>query len=356
MTPFPEQAATKPPPQHNGRVKLSGDRVSLLSGSQSVKPAVCRLGRARALGLGLLLVGVTSCQPSDSSASTFSVALLLAGPENDEGWNQSAYEGLIRIRDELGARTRKVTARTRTEIEQALERAAEEGFDLVIGHGFEFNAPAFEIAQAYPEVHFVTTGGTESRDNLATVVLRLEEASYALGVLAGHLTRTHKLSALSGEEFEPVKRVVEGFRQGLQSVDPEAVVLEEYLGSWEDSALAKEKALAHAEAGADVFFQNVDAAGIGVFEACRARGFLAFGCNRDQSSKAPEVIVASAVADISEVLADLAREVAAGEFRGGLRSFGAADGKVRVTFNPKLQDRVTGEARAAVEEAVRNPR
>ena len=150
---------------------------------------------------------VAGCAPEQNGDETFSVVLLLAGPENDGGWNQAAYEGLQLVRERLGARTRKITARTRSEIEFALTRAAEEGADLVIGHGFEFNEPAAQAARAWPEVAFVTMGGLHSSANLATVVLRLEEAAFQLGVLAAHATETGTLSAISGAEFEPVRRV-----------------------------------------------------------------------------------------------------------------------------------------------------
>lgn len=301
-----------------------------------------------------VLMTLLACRGEDTSA--FSVALLLAGPENDEGWNQSAYEGLQRIKQDLGARTRKVTARSPVAIRQALSQAAESGFQLVIGHGFEFNAPAHEMATAFPQVAFVTTGGDQTTANLASIVMRVEEAAYAIGVLAGHLSTTGKVSAISGEPFEPVRRVVSGFRAGFQSLHPDGQVIEEYLGSWEDAALAKEKAFAHADAGADVFFQNADAAGIGIFEACRARGWLAFGCNRDQASKAPDVIVASAVADIPETLLALAQEALSGNFRGGVRSFGMEEGKTRVVVNPLLQSRIPAAAERDMEQAVQRLR
>jgi basic membrane lipoprotein Med (substrate-binding protein (PBP1-ABC) superfamily) len=275
-------------------------------------------------------------------------ALLLAGPENDEGWNQSAYEGLELIQKKLGADCRKLRASSATQIEQALTGAAQQGFDFVYGHGFEFNSPAAKVAAAWPEVKFSTSGGPSSAKNLATVVLRTEEAAWELGILAAHLTKTNVVSSLHGEAYEPVKRVAAAFAAAVRSVKPDAKVLESYLGSWDDVALAKERALAHASAGADVFFQNADAAGAGVFEAARAKGGLAFGCNRDQAKKAPDVIVASAVADIPELLLALATEVRDGKFEGGARSFGMKEGKVRVVFNPAFESKVPDEAKKAM--------
>lgn len=307
-----------------------------------------RLTLLLAIALGAALA---ACGDASGDRDDFKVALLLAGPENDEGWNQSAWEALQRIERELGADVRKIGARDATAIEQAFATAADNGFDLVIGHGQEFNAPAARIAAAHREVMFATSGGTASAANLASVSLRIEEATWQLGILAAHLTRSGVVSSLHGAEFEPVKRAAAAFADGARSVKPSIVVLEEYLGSWEDAVLAKEKALAHAARGADVFFQNADAAGAGIFEACRAKGALAFGCNRDQSAKAPDVIVASAVGDTGKLLLGLAQETRARTFVGGVRTFGLAEGDLGIVFNPRLSERVPAAARAAMEAA-----
>ena len=302
--------------------------------------------------LAAVLLAAACDRASDApGAKKLSVALLLAGPENDEGWNQSAFEGLQRIEKELGARVRKVGARSPSEIEQALTQAAQQRFDLVYGHGFEFNEPAARVAAQWPEVKFATSGGKKSAANLAVVEARTYEAGYALGVLAAHLTRSKVVSSLHGEEYPPVKRSADAFAAGARSVKPDVKILQEYLGSWEDVARAKEKALAHAAAGADVFFQNCDAAGAGVFEACRQKGALAFGFNRDQAPKAPDVVVASAVIDIPKFLLDLATEVKEGRFQGGAREFGMKEQEVRIVWNEALRAKVPAEARAAVEAA-----
>jgi basic membrane lipoprotein Med (substrate-binding protein (PBP1-ABC) superfamily) len=302
--------------------------------------------------LGAFVAALAACSgKGESGARSLRVALLLAGPENDEGWNQSAFEGLELIRERLGADVRKIRAESATQIEQAMDEAAHEGFRLVIGHGVEFNAPAAKVAAAWPEVDFATTGGPQSSTNLAVLVLRNDEVAFQLGILAAHLTKSGVLSSLHGEPLEPVKRVAAAFAAGARSVQPDVKVLEDYLGSWNDVALAKERALAHAAAGADLFFQNADAAGAGIFEACREKGALAFGCNRDQTRKAPDVIVASAVSDISELLLSLAEEARDGRFTGGVRSFGLREGRVRVVFNPAFEAKAPPEARRAMERA-----
>ncbi|MBM4014628.1 MAG: BMP family ABC transporter substrate-binding protein [Planctomycetes bacterium] len=320
------------------------------------KAALRRRFRGISPLLAPLAMALAACGADPPPPDRFQVALLLAGPENDEGWNQSAFEGLQRIERELGAEVRKLRARDATAIEQAFAAAAANGCDLVVGHGFEFNAPAARIAAAHPQVRFATSGGTESGPNLASVSLRIEEVTFQLGILAAHLSRSGVVSSLHGEAYEPVKRAAAAFAAGARAVNPAIVLHEEYLGTWEDAVLAKEKALAHASRGADVFFQNADAAGAGIFEACRAKGALAFGCNRDQAGKAPDVIVASAVGDTAALLLELAKETQSGTFRGGVRTFGLAEGSLRVAFNPALAARVPAAARTAIDDAARRIR
>ena len=58
----------------------------------------------------------------------------------------------------------------------------------------------------------------------------------------------------------------------MHAANPQARVLTSYIGSWDDVSAGKEQALAQISRGADVIFQNADAAGLGVFQAARERG------------------------------------------------------------------------------------
>ena len=48
---------------------------------------------------------------------------------------------------------------------------------------------------------------------------------------------------------------------GVHAIKPTATVLTAYLGNWDDVSAGKEQALAFIQRGADVIFQNADAAG-----------------------------------------------------------------------------------------------
>ena len=107
-------------------------------------------------------------------------------------------------------------------------------------------------------------------------------------------------------------------------------------------------------AGADVIYQNVDAAAIGVFQAVQARNnsgktTYAFGCNSNQNAVAPDVILGSVVMDIPRAYLDLVKEAAAGKLAGGPAKLGLKGGYVDLVLNDK-HPAVTAELKAAVDE------
>jgi len=66
----------------------------------------------------LLLAFCSPERPSTPAPHTFKVGLLTPGSVNDNGWNAIAYEGLLRIKKELGAQISKQETKTPAEFEE----------------------------------------------------------------------------------------------------------------------------------------------------------------------------------------------------------------------------------------------
>src|ERR1043166_9107551 len=90
----------------------------------------------------------------------FRVALLTPGPISDQSWNAGAYKGLIRIRDSLGADVSHIQTKTPAEFEENFRQYGAQGYDLVFGHGFEFQDAARRVAPEFPRTVYVTTSGS----------------------------------------------------------------------------------------------------------------------------------------------------------------------------------------------------
>jgi basic membrane protein A and related proteins len=309
-----------------------------------------------ALVLALIMASV-GCSKSDQAtgatpaASTFKVALLSPGPVSDAGWNALAYEGLLAIRDQLGAEIAQVQTKTPAEFEAGFRDFARRGFNLIFGHGFEFQDAAAAVAPDFPKTVFITTSGNTVRPNVAPLRFMLEEATYLEGMLTAMKSKTGKAGAVGGMAIPSVKSTILAYAAGAKAVNPSFEVVTSYVGNWDDVGAAKEASLALVQQGADVLFHNADAAGLGVFQAAQERQVWAFGANKNQNDVAPNVIVASAVIDIPRAFVTVAREVKDGTFVAKIERLGMRDGVVSLVYNPSLTDRIPADGKARVDAA-----
>ena len=305
----------------------------------------------------LLLTSLDGCSPrdakqaQDSSASRlFRVALLTPGPISDQSWNGGAYQGLLRIRDSLGAAISHIQTKTPAEFEEQFRQYGSQHYDLVFGHGFEFQDAAARVGPDYPRTVYVTTSGSASGSNVAGMEFGFGDASYLAGMLAANMSRSNVLGVIGGTELPPVKESFAAFAKGATAARPGVRVLVSYIGNWDDVSAAKEQALAQIGQGVDVIFQNADAAGLGVFQAARAtKKTLVVGSNSNQNTLAPEVTIGSVVIDLPRAFLTVAREVHSGRFKARVIRLGLVDDVVSFVLNPALQSTIPAPALHAVD-------
>ncbi len=288
----------------------------------------------------MLTISVAACVSNDrapTDAGAFRVALLTPGPITDQAWNSSAYRGLERIRDSIGADVSHIQTKTPAEFEENFRQYGAKGYALVIGHGFEFQDAAQRVGPEYPKTTYLTTGGTGVGPNIAALSFAFDEPSYLAGMAAASISKTGVLGTIGGTELPPVTASFRAFAEGARSVRPNITVLGAFLGNWDDAGAGKEQALAQIARGADVIFQNADAAGLGVFQAVReSQGVWIVGSNADQNDVAPEVTLGSVVIDLPHAFLLVARDVRSGRFVPRVVRLDTASDVVRWVPNPSL--------------------
>ena len=296
----------------------------------------------------LLAVTLSACSAPPTKAG-FRVGLVTPGSIADAAWNSGAYHGLEEIRDSLAAAVSQVEARTPAEQEEALRTYAAQGYDLVFGHGFEFQGAAERVSAQYPRTVFVVTSGERVQGNVSPLIFRLQEASYLAGVIAGGMTRSNIIAFVGGIELPPIKLAEVAWVAGAKSVNPAITARSTYLNTFDDVAAGREAALALIQAGADMFHHNADQAALGVFQAVKeSKSAYIFGANLDQSSLAPDRTLGSAVIDLPRAFLAVAREVKGGGFVPKVESFGLKSGVVRYEPNPALESTLPAALRRRV--------
>jgi basic membrane protein A and related proteins len=294
--------------------------------------------------------GSDSAGSATKGSAPFRVALLTPGPISDQSWNGGAYQGLLRIRDSLGASVSHIQTKTPAEFEEQFRQYGSQGYDLVFGHGFEFQDAAKRVAPDHPRTVYVVTSGSSVGANVAGIEFGFADASYLAGMLAGAMTKSNVIGVIGGTELPPVRESFTAFARGAKASNPRITVLTSYIGNWDDVSAGREQALAQIGRNVDVIFQNADAAGLGVFRAAReTKKALVVGSNSDQNGVAPEITIASVVIDLPHALLTVAREVRSRTFKPRVLKLGAESDVVTLVINPAFRSRITPAAMRAVD-------
>ena len=288
-----------------------------------------------------------------------SVALLLPGSISDHGWNYVAHQALMQVKEELGAEvafSEKVPA---SDYEEVFRGYATQGFDVVMGHGFEFGDAALKVAKNFPDTYFIVTSTNISQEpNVASFRINDPQSGFVQGVLAALMTESNVVGTIGGMEIPPIINQQKGFEAGVryaeeQYLDKEISVRTAMTGSFHDIAKGKEMARAMIEAGADVLVGDADETNLGIFEAVgEADGVVAMGSSGDQATVAPDVVVTSLVEDFGVAFVVLLQDIMKGEFDARAYELGLEDGVVSMAPFRKFEDKVSDQTKERVHEVI----
>jgi len=300
------------------------------------------------LAVAALACGQPRTEDRGPRTANFKVGLLTPGSVNDNGWNAIAYDGLQRIKKDLGAEVSNQETKTPAEFEEGFRSYGARGFNLAFGHGFEFQDAALAAGKQYPNTVFITTSGKSVAQNVAPMVFELEQATYLLGVIAARESKTGKAGLVGGINLPSIASTFLAFKAGAQSQNPKFEVKEVYTGNFDDIGAARLATLSLINAGCDFIFHQANEAGRGVFQACSERKVRCFGSNKNQNDLAPDVIVASAVLDVPTAFVEMAKTVRDRKFKPGVQYFGMNEGIVSLVWNDKLKAAMPAQTVAEV--------
>ena len=291
----------------------------------------------------MLAVVSVPCQ-----AKTIRVALLLSGPANDGGWNAVAVQGLKDAEKKYGIETAYSEHVSVADSEAAFTEYAARGYDLVIGHGFQYGDPAVRVGKKFPKTKFVAIEGNASSTNVASYRIACEEAGYLMGIIAASVTKTGTIGMVGGVEQPSIIKVVEAYKRGAKSYKPGIKVLETYIGTFTDVAKGKEAALAMADQGADVLSHIANQAGTGVIKAAQSRGLMATGDSWDQNAIAPQTVVCSTIYNVPVLVVNVVKQVKNGTFKGGIYDQGMKEGVVDIAPYHSFENKIPQDAKDKV--------
>lgn len=306
-----------------------------------------------AMAMTAAMVNGVCTQPVQAAdGEGLKVALLLSGAANDQGWNQTAYEGAQKACEKYGYELAYTENLEVADISAAFADYASAGYDVVIGHGYEFGDPALEVAETYPDTKFICTEADASADNVASYVMACEQTAYVEGIIAASTSESGKLGAIGPIPGDSLVKIINGYEDGAKSVNPDIEVQTAWTNSFVDTQLAQEAAKAMINNGVDVIKHCANACGNGAMTAAVEAGIWCQGDSYDQSSLAPDNILDSAIYNLDVVIDTALGSVADGSFEGDVYNLGMADGAVEVLLSDNLSDDVKATAQDAIDKIV----
>ncbi|MDR0885126.1 MAG: BMP family protein [Clostridiales Family XIII bacterium] len=334
--------------------------------------------------LTLSACGAKGASSSDSKnddskkESTFSSALVTdIGGVDDKSFNQSAWEGMQAWGEENGLEKGVggydyFQSGNESEFITNIDQAVQANFDVIYGIGFALREAILSEAEQNPDTNFVIVDDViEDLDNVASAVFADNESSYLAGVAAGKTTKTQKIGFIGGTEGAVIGRFQAGFEAGIAAVNPSAVVVVEYAGTYGDPAKGKTIASAMYAGGCDIIFQVAGGTGAGAFSEAiainqgkasdAADKVWIIGVDRDQieegaykanDGKESNLTLCSTTKGVGATVIAINKLAQDGNFPGGkVETYGIKAGGVDLA-NDNLSDDVISEVDNAREEII----
>ena len=309
-----------------------------------------------------------------ASGEKVKVTLLVTGSIGDKAFNESAQAGMKKIESEMGDQVEVEMIEMgsdKTKFEGSMLDAAESDADIIITGLWDMKEITEQVAQEFPEKKFIIfdtdvdyTLGDLS--NVYSMSYKQNEGAFLAGVLAASVTSSDmefaNEDAVIGfvgakDTAAVINDSAVGYIEGAQFVNPDIKVLVSYVGSYVDSATAKELALTQYSSGADCVFVAAGPASVGVIEAGAESQKYVIGVDSDQAlayegKDEANYIISSAIKGVGDSLFSSIERAQAGELPyGEHETLGLAEGAVGLADNEIYNTVVPEDVRTAVDGA-----
>src|SRR6202163_4452165 len=288
----------------------------------------------RAVLLALAVVSMCAgCAGKQSASGTVRIGMVTdVGGLGDRSFNDSAYAGLVRAKNELHVETTVLQSHSAADYQINLTVLANKEYDEIFAIGFLMAKDVQEVAERYAKRHFSIIDAVVDMPNVTSVTFKEEEGSFLAGALAAMTTKTKTVAFLGGIDIPLLRKFEAGYAAGAREVDPSVKVLVKYVGSFDDVASGKELAGVQFSEGADIIYVAAGKAGLGAIDQVKERsGAFIIGVDSDQDAMVPGKILTSMVKRVDIGVFRVSQQAAAHKPRPAHLTLGLEVGGVGLT-------------------------
>jgi basic membrane protein A and related proteins len=306
-----------------------------------------------------MMLAAAGCSPSSSEETKKeniqTIGILLSDTGLGDGsFNDSAFRGLERARDELGILFDYKEAPDGN-FEEALEELVAQDHDLVIGLGFSIQEALEKVAKEHPKQQFLLIDGFSELENIISITFKEQEGSFLVGMVAAMKSKTNKLGFIGGADAPVIHRFEKGFEQGAKYVNPSITIIKDNANNFGDAALGSRIAKKQIKQGVDFIYPAAGFTGVGAIQAAQKAGVYSAGVDSDQYFIAEKSVVTSMMKKIDNAVFNLTRQlvsegsISESSFELGLKEDGVGLAPVRIT---ELSDEETKKIKEATDKII----
>lgn len=252
-------------------------------------------------------------------------------------WDQRGYDGLLMIGDEFDADVYvKERIQTENEITAAVEALTAKDVRLIFGHSHFYGRYFTEIADSYPNTHFIYYNGGYYADNVTSINFDSHAMGFFGGMVAGKMTETGEIGIIAAYEWQPE---VEGFYEGVKFQNPDANVHINFINDWDASEVAVKIYGQMKDKGVDVFYPSGDAFSNDIVKLAGEDGLYAIGYVENQGAVDERTVLTSTIQHIDQLYLLATELYQKNKLEGGVMMFDFEDGVISLgPFSPDVPE------------------
>lgn len=273
------------------------------------------------------------------------LAVVYSADWKDGSWGEFAYDGANSLLAEgkVSEVSLQDNVQPGADAQNALRALADDGFNPIIAHSFNYGDDVKAVAKDYPDTIFVYAGGFgDVAANVGDYAQPFYEPAYLEGILAAG-TVEGKVAGAGGFDIPVCRAMKNAFLAGAKEIDPSTTGDFVAVGDWYDVQKAKEAAVAQGDAGAKRYIGCGQGPTFGQIEAANDNGGVAMGYVGDMSAVGPSVL-ASFTWNLEAVFEQMVDDVVAGKTDARYYEVTMKDDGMDVVINPAWKDKISAAA------------
>ena len=264
----------------------------------------------------LLVLASAALLSLSAQAAKTKIGFVYVGPTSDYGYNYAQDQGRQYLEENM-PNVETISFENipeNADVQRVMERMIKSGVTIVFPTSYGYLDHALRVAEKYPEIHFMHSGGMKTSANLGTYFAQIDQAMYLSGIAAGEATKTNKLGFVAAHPIPQVLRNINAFTLGAQSVNPEITTSVIWTSSWSNPAKETEAANTLIDNGADVITGHVDSS-INYIQTAERRNVYSVGYHADASKFAPNGWLVGATWNWGPMMKDIVTSIEDGTWK-----------------------------------------